>query len=335
MRRRRSKPSAARISARSPATALPAAWKSGPPAGLRRCFTSRASAWTSPPALSTAVKPSPRAALAVASPTASTPMSRRGESSAKARAPLALVKSSACTPARSLARSAAASGRGRIASSGSITVATPRAASASAKGRASSSGRVIRAVSGMKMEPRDSTKAAGVRPFLLEKARLLPYHGKSGAGRGAQSFAHGTAQVHRLGAGAPLLRAMHLAAVGQRDEGAQPQDPTRLMLGQCRDRRAAGAVEHRQAGALGRHLLRGGARRSAAPASAAMRSSSARISTPMAPWADRRQHLLRRRIAVALSARPSRFRPASASRVASTSPAASLASRVSTLPRKS
>ena len=64
-------------------------------------MTSRARSSTSPPALSTAANPSARARAAVASPTANSAMPARALSRARARTPLALVHSTACTPARS------------------------------------------------------------------------------------------------------------------------------------------------------------------------------------------------------------------------------------------
>ena len=54
---------------------------------------------------------------------------------------------------------------------------------------------------------------------------------------------------------------------------------------------------------------------------------------PMAPWPTAGSISSVERIEVALPARPRRFSPASARIVASASPAASLASRVPTLPR--
>ena len=54
-----------------------------------------------PPALSTRANPSSRARAALASPTAKSGTARSRLSRANARTPLALVHSTACTPARS------------------------------------------------------------------------------------------------------------------------------------------------------------------------------------------------------------------------------------------
>ena len=71
-----------------------------------------------------------------------------------------------------------------------------------------------------------------------------------------------------------------------------------------------------------------------ASSSARVRASSARASSAMIPCPTAGRNSSVDRIAVAASARSSRFSPASASKVASTSPASSLRRRVSTLPRK-
>ena len=154
------------------------------------------------------------------------------------------------------------------------------------------------------------------------------------AGRGAQSFAHATTQVHRLSARGPALRALHRAAVGQRDEGAQPQDAAGLMLGQGCDR-AYGTIRRAPPGrrAQPSPTPRWGCR-SAAPAK--WRCGRHRRGF------RRRWHPGPRRAASPpcqgspspCRPRPRRFSPAAASRMASASPASSLARRVSTLPRQ-
>jgi hypothetical protein len=117
---------------------FPATWSSGPSAGLQRAATSVASAATSPSAVAISVKPTSRAAAAVATPTAKTGRSRRWLRRTKARTPLAEVKSSP----RTSSSGSAAPRSGEIVSSGSTSGTCPRAASRPASSCASSSGRV-------------------------------------------------------------------------------------------------------------------------------------------------------------------------------------------------
>ena len=103
--------------------------------------------------------------------------------------------------------------------------------------------------------------------------------------------------------------------------------------GQRRDRRMAIAAQRREQGALGSDAgMRVGDGRS--------RASSARSAASSAQHLDADRALRRRGQhdsigTLPIVARPSRSSPAAASKVASASPAASLASRVSTLPRNS
>ena len=73
--------------------------------------------------------------------------------------------------------------------------------------------------------------------------------------------------------------------------------------------------------------------RRSAPASRAYACRSTRASMPIAPCPIAGGNASSGRMAVATSSRPSRLRPASASKVASTSPASSLRNRDCTLPR--
>ena len=100
------------------------------------------------------------------------------------------------------------------------------------------------------------------------------------------------------------------------------------------DRRAARAVERGEEGALAGERA-GGRRRDRSRASSVARArvvdrASRCRSRPARPPAETSSTSS---IAVAASASPSRFRPASASSVASATPSSSLRSRVSTLPR--
>ena len=67
--------------------------------------------------------------------------------------------------------------------------------------------------------------------------------------------------------------------------------------------------------------------------SARVAASSARVSMPIAPWPTAGKNSSTSSNAAAASSRPSRFKPATASSVASASPASILRKRVSTLPR--
>ena len=100
------------------------------------------------------------------------------------------------------------------------------------------------------------------------------------------------------------------------------------------DRGVAGAVERRQQRALGPHAGAGSPDRRAPPAAPAAahrrRGTRARSRPGRPPAASPRAAGPSRRS----GASPRRFRPACASSVASTSPAASLRSRVPTLPRR-
>ena len=115
----------------------------------------------------------------------------------------------------------------------------------------------------------------------------------------------------------------------------QPAEADRVAgnIGMAADRRLAGAVEHREECALAGNRASRYRRDRCAPAlrACARRPRAFRCRWRLAPTAGRNSSALM--ILVACCVSPSRFMPASARIVASTSPASSLRSRVSTLPR--
>src|SRR6516162_11763716 len=179
----------------------------------------------SPSAHSTARKPAARAASAVWRPTVNTgsamSASRRGWR-AMARAAFALVIATALNGSRGSSKST-----GSTRKSGASVTWWPRARRRAAVRSPSCCGRVT-----SKRTPSHRCEEIGARA-LLELA----------AGLGAET--------HGIGGGALPLRLEHAAAVGLGDQAAKAQSPGGDD-GVTRDRRAAGAFEHREEGTLGR-----------------------------------------------------------------------------------
>ena len=193
-------------------------------------------------------------------------------------------------------------------SSGTTTTSWPRARNAAAVRSPSGSGRVT-------SEPHGSHRGEEIGAAALPQ--LAP-------GVGAERKRHRRRRPDAHTREPRCRRAWRSArenADGRRDGSV------------ARDRRAAGALEHREEGALAAERGRAVGvidRRRAGGARLVVRARLERND----PLPDRRQELVDGRMAVAACASSSRFKPAIASRVASTAPSLSLRRRVSTLPRK-
>src|SRR5262245_18798919 len=98
----------------------------------------------------------------------------------------------------------------------------------------------------------------GVSALLSQASTPSPSHRREEIGAGALlELAAGLgAETNGIGGGALTLRLVNVAAVGLGDQAAKAQPPGGDG-GMARDRRAAGALEHREEGALGRQRCGG------------------------------------------------------------------------------
>ena len=189
------------------------------------CATSSAAV---PAPVTTISKPSARASsAAVARPTANSGSSRASASAADATsrraAPLRLVAISACTPSRSIG---SASSKETL-SSGSTVASCPCSSSA-----------------------RSELERVGLGPGD-EQAHQASAREEVGPGLGQQLGGGVLGQSQRLLGAALAARRVALAAVGREDHAAEDETAAGE-LGEAGDRRAAGAVEPGEEGALGR-----------------------------------------------------------------------------------
>ena len=177
-------------------------------------------------------------------------------------------------------------------------------------------------------------RSRGARHYVLAARRRLA--GRQDARRKppGEIAAGLSAQARRVGRGAREAHVESLGTVLAQYLSGQDQRAA-FEARMAGDRRAAGAFELGEERALGGQrpssCRRGRSRASAARA----RASPVRAVSAMAPWPTAGRNASMSSTARARWARPRRFRPASASSVASISPRSALRSRVSTLPRSS